>query len=205
MEARLYNNRSLIYIDRGELAAAEADLLRVVALARAEGQAGMAADAETNLGYLNLRRGDVPAALGFLDSAETTYRAQGVRPRELLLTRGELLLSVGAFDEARQTAERAIEQFTAAGWRSLLAEAQLLLSQAQLAGDDVPAAQRAAQPRPPCSAGSTGRAGRRWPATPRCGPRSAPASSPRGCAAGRCARPAGWPRWAGGRRSWTPG
>jgi tetratricopeptide (TPR) repeat protein len=80
MEARLYNNRSLLYIDRGELAAAEADLLRVAALARAEGQAGMAADAETNLGYLNLRRGDVPAALGFLDSAEATYRAQAVRP-----------------------------------------------------------------------------------------------------------------------------
>ena len=91
-----------------------------------------------------LRRGDVPAALGFLDSAEATYRAQGVVPRELLLTRGELLLSVGAFDEARQTAERAIEQLTAAGWRSLLAEAQLLLSQAQLAGNDVAAAQRAA-------------------------------------------------------------
>ena len=144
MEARLYNNRSLIYIDRGELVAAEADLLRVAALARAEGQAGMAADAETNLGYLNLRRGDVPAALGFLDSAEATYRAQAVRPRELLLTRGELLLSVGAFDEARETAERAIDQLTAAGWQSLLAEAQLLLSQAQLAGNDVPAAQRAA-------------------------------------------------------------
>jgi tetratricopeptide (TPR) repeat protein len=144
MEARLYNNRSLVYIDLGELAAAEADLLRVAALARAEGQHGMAADAETNLGFLMLRRGDVPAALGFLDSAEATYRAQGVVPRELLLTRGELLLSVGAFDEARQTAERAIEQLTAAGWRSLLAEAQLLLSQAQLAGNDVAAAQRAA-------------------------------------------------------------
>ena len=145
MEARLYNNRSLVYIDRGELVAAEADLLRVAALARAEGQDGMAADAENNLGYLELRRGDVPAALAFLDSAETTYRAQGVVPRELLLTRVELLLSVGAFDEARQTAERAIEQLTAAGWRSLLAEAQLLLSQAQLAGNDVAAAQQAAR------------------------------------------------------------
>jgi len=67
-----------------------------------------------------------------------------VAPRELLLTRGELLLSVGAFDDARQAAEQAITQFTAAGWRSLLAEAQLLLSQAQLAGDDVEAAQGAA-------------------------------------------------------------
>jgi tetratricopeptide (TPR) repeat protein len=145
MEARLYNNRSLVYIDLGELALAEADLRRVADLARAEGQDGMAADAETNLGYLNLRRGDVPAALAYLDSAEATLRAQGVVPRELLLTRGELLLSVGAFDEARHTAERAIEQLTAAGWQSLLAEAELLRSQAQLAGDDVPAAQQAAR------------------------------------------------------------
>ena len=38
MEARLYNNRSLVYIDLGEMAAAEADLMRVVALARAEGR-----------------------------------------------------------------------------------------------------------------------------------------------------------------------
>jgi len=144
VEARLYNNRSLVYIDRGELAAAEADLLRFAALCRAEGQHVLAADAETNLGFVTFRRGDVPAALGFLDSAESTYRAHGVPPRELLLTRGELLLSVGAFDEARQTAERAIEQFSAAGWRSLLAEAQLLLSQTQLAGDDVVAAQGAA-------------------------------------------------------------
>ena len=144
VEARLYNNRSLVYIDRGELAAAEADLLRFAELCRAEGQHLLAADAETNLGLLRFRRGDVPAALECLDSAETTYRVQGVLPRELLLTRGELLLSVGAFDEARQTAERAIELFTAAGWRSLLAEAQLLLSQAQLAGDDVTAAQGAA-------------------------------------------------------------
>src|SRR5829696_3554645 len=144
VEARLHNNRSLVYVDRGELAAAEADLLKVAELCRAEGQHLLAADAEANLGYVAFRRGDVPAALGFLDSAEATYRAQGVRPRELLLTRGELLLSVGAFDEARQTAERAIEQFAGAGWQSLLAEAQLLLSQAQLAGDDVAAAQGAA-------------------------------------------------------------
>jgi tetratricopeptide (TPR) repeat protein len=121
LEARLYNNRSLVWVDRGELASAAADLHRAADLYRASDQHVLAADTEANLGYVAFRRGDVPAALGFLDSAEATYRAQGVRPRELLLTRGELLLSVGAYDEARQTAERAIEQFAAAGWRSLLA------------------------------------------------------------------------------------
>ena len=143
-EARLYNNRSLVYADRGELAAAEHDLRRVAELCRAEGKDLLAADAEANLGFVASRRGDVPAALAFLDAAEETYRAQAVGPRELLLTRGEVLLSVGAFDEARGAAERAIDQFSAAGWHSLLAEALLLLSQAQLAGGEVDAARAAA-------------------------------------------------------------
>ncbi|HEX6755595.1 MAG TPA: CHAT domain-containing tetratricopeptide repeat protein [Mycobacteriales bacterium] len=143
-EARLFNNRSLVYIDRGELAAAEADLRRVAELCRAEGAEILAADAEANLGFVAFRRGDVPRALASIDSADTTYRGLGVRPRELLLTRGEVLLSVGAFDEARQTAERAIEEFTEAGWRSLLAEAMLLLAQAQIAAGEVDAALAAA-------------------------------------------------------------
>ena len=190
VEARLYNNRSLVYIDRGELAAAEADLLRFAELCRAEGQHVLAADAETNLGFVTFRRGDVPAALGFLDSAEATYRVHGVPPRELLLTRGELLLSVGAFDEARQTAERAIEQFTAAGWRSLLAEAQLLLSQAQLAGDDLDAAQGAAEhgrhALRPAAAARLGHGGAvHGAAGGRAGRRAHPAAAPAGAAGGR--------------------
>ncbi len=177
MEARLYNNRSLVYIDRGELVAAEADLLRVAALARAEGQAGMAADAETNLGYLNLRRGDVPAALGFLETAEATYRAQDVRPRELLLTRGELLLSVGAFDEARQTAERAIDQLTAAGLAvPCWPRRSCCCPRHSWPATTPPPRSRRRGPRPRCSAGSDGPAGRPWPATPRCGRTSVPAS-----------------------------
>ena len=135
-EARLCNNRGLLYVDRGELAAAEADLVRAADLLQQLGQGALAADAEYNLGYVAFRRSDIPAALRLLDSAEASYRKQGIPPREMLLTRGELLLSVGAFLEAQNTAIRAIELFSASGWRSLLAEALLLHAQAALSAAD---------------------------------------------------------------------
>lgn len=143
-EARVYNNRGLVYIDRGELALAEADLRRVSELCRAEGAEVLAADAEANLAVAAFRRGDVPRALEFLDRADTTYRKHGVEAAGLALTRGEVLLSVGAFEEARETAEGAIGRFTRSGWGSLEAEAQLLSAQAQLAAGHVDAAQAAA-------------------------------------------------------------
>ena len=111
MEARLYNNRSLVYVDRGELAAAEADLLRV---------AGAVPGPRARTGWPRTPRptsaiSTCAAATCRPRSASSTRPRprtglRGCGPRELLLTRGELLLSVGAFDEARQTAERAIEQ-----------------------------------------------------------------------------------------------
>jgi tetratricopeptide (TPR) repeat protein len=143
-EARLYNNRALLYIDRGELAAAEADLQRVAELC--QGQELLAATADMNLGYVASRRGDVPEALRRFDKAEAAFGRHGVNVRELLLTRAELLLSVGITGEARETAERAIESCEAAGMRSLLAEALLMFAQAALAeGDTEPAQQAAAR------------------------------------------------------------
>lgn len=145
-EARLYNNRGLLYIDRGELAAAEADLQHVAELCGRLGQEVLAATAEMNLGYVASRRGDVPAALRRFDAAEAAYGRHGMDVPELLLARAELLLSVGIAGEARETAERAIEGFSTSGLRSLLAEALLLFAQAALAeGDTEPAQQAAAR------------------------------------------------------------
>jgi tetratricopeptide (TPR) repeat protein len=145
-EARLYNNRGLLYVDRGELAAAEADLRHVAELCGRLGQEVLAATAEMNLGYVASRRGDVPEALRRFDTAEAVYREHGVDARELLLARSELLLSAGIVGEARETAERAIDSCTEAGMRSLLAEALLMFAQAALAeGDTEPAQQAAAR------------------------------------------------------------
>jgi len=143
-EARLYNNRGLLYVDLGDYAAAEADLRRTAALYQEQGQEVHAADALFNLGYIASRRGDVPAALELLDAAEATYQKHELSTREIPLTRSELLLSVGLAGEAREAAEGAVATFTAAGLRSLLAEALLMLAQAALATGDTEAAREAA-------------------------------------------------------------
>jgi tetratricopeptide (TPR) repeat protein len=143
-EARLLNNRGLLYIDRGELTAAEADLRRAGQLFTDLEQEVLAASAEQNLGYTAARRGDVPAALSRFDAAETAFRRHGVDVPELLLNRSEVLLSVGIIDEARETAERAVADLGASGMRSLLAEALLQLAQTALAANDTETARDAA-------------------------------------------------------------
>jgi len=143
-EARLYNNRGLLYVDRGEYAAAEADLRRATALYQERGQEVLAAEALFNLGYVASRRGDVPAALELMDAAEVTYQKHHLARPEIALTRSEMLLSVGLVGEALETAERAIESSTAAGLPSLLAEALLTFAQAALAQNNTEAAREAA-------------------------------------------------------------
>jgi CHAT domain-containing protein/tetratricopeptide (TPR) repeat protein len=144
-EARLYSNRGLLYVDRGEYASAEADLRRAGALYQQHGQELLVVENQFNLGWVALRRGDVPAALELLDAAEAAYQKHEVARPEIPLTRAELLLSVGLVGEARETAERAIESSTAAGLRSLLAEALLMFAQASLAEGNTDAAQEAAE------------------------------------------------------------
>lgn len=144
-EARLRNNRGLLHLYCGDLDAAEADLTRAAALSAELGQNILEANARWNLGFLAARRGDVPAALRMYDTTEAIYRRSGVPAPELLLTRGELLLSVGLLGEARATAGRAVEELHAAGNRSLLPEALVLLAQAALAMGDTDSARDAAR------------------------------------------------------------
>jgi hypothetical protein len=143
-EARLYNNRGLLYIDRGEYTAAEADLRRAAALYEEHGQEVMVAENLFNLGHVASRRGDVPPALELMDAAELMYQKHHLARPEVALMRAELLLSVGLVGEARETAERAIESATAAGLRSLLAEALLMFAQAALSQGNTAAARDAA-------------------------------------------------------------
>ncbi|HEX5495483.1 MAG TPA: CHAT domain-containing tetratricopeptide repeat protein [Mycobacteriales bacterium] len=144
-EARLRNNRGLLHLYCGDLTAAEADLTRAEALFDRLGQDILTADARWNLAFVAARRGDVPTALRLYDSTEAIYRRHGVPAPELLLTRGELLLSVGLTGEARDTAGRAVRELEAAGNRSLLPEALVLLAQAALADDNTDAAREAAR------------------------------------------------------------
>ena len=143
-EARLYNNRGLLYVDSGDYKAAATDLERAAALFQELGQHLDVADAQYNLGFVAARRGDVPEALDLLEAAETLLQRRGLSRGELSVTRAEVLLSVGLVGEARKTAERAATHFTDLGWRSQLPEALLLLAQTALADGDVEAGRAAA-------------------------------------------------------------
>lgn len=142
--ARCHNNRGLLHVYRGEMDAADADLRQALAMHREMGNDVFAADVEWNLGFLATRRGDVPEALRQYDSAMVTYRRHGGLTPEAMVTRGELLLSVGLRHEARLTADQVVEMAVASGSRSGLADALLLLAQAALATEDIEAARDAA-------------------------------------------------------------
>ena len=134
-EARLRNNRAILYAYRGHLRRAKADIARsedlFAALKLPRAQAG----ARWNLGVIEGKRGDIPAALTALDSVAEVYRKVGVPMAPLLLDHGEILLSAGLADEALATVTAAVAELSQAGHAADLAEAQLLLARAQLSAD----------------------------------------------------------------------
>jgi tetratricopeptide (TPR) repeat protein len=130
-QARVHNNRGLLNTHRGALAAAEADFNRASELWRRLGKDVYAAESETNRGNVAALRGDAPSALASYDRADDLPALRD-KPKPLL-NRCQVLLSVGLFDDARQTAERAVAEFTAAGQHADLAEAKLWLAQAAAA------------------------------------------------------------------------
>ncbi|HSV64480.1 MAG TPA: CHAT domain-containing protein [Mycobacteriales bacterium] len=135
-EARVMNNRGVLFLHAGRLAEAEGELVRATRLYAGLGQDLMAASSEWNRGLVAARRGDIPYALRCLDAAGATFDRLGKCEPDLLVGRSELLLSASLRHEARQTAERAVAELTAAGRSARLAEALLLAAQAALASGD---------------------------------------------------------------------
>ena len=144
-EARLYHNRGLLHAACGRLTEAEADTIRAVRLRTELGQDRDAASSYWNLGEIAAQRGDVPTALRLWEESEATYRKNDAPvPPGFLINRGELQLSVGLTQEARETALQAVQETATAGRPLYLAQALLLLAQAALANNDTQAAQDAA-------------------------------------------------------------
>jgi tetratricopeptide (TPR) repeat protein len=131
-EARLRNNRAILYAYRGHLRRATSDIVRSERLFAALKLPRAQAGARWNLGVIEGKRGDIPAALTALDSAAEVYRKAGVPLAPLLLDQGEVLLSAGLADEALQTVAAAVAELSQGGQAADLAEAQLLLARAQL-------------------------------------------------------------------------
>jgi tetratricopeptide (TPR) repeat protein len=135
-EARLLNNRGLLYGYRGAFAAAERDLVRAELLHLSIGDELAAAEARHNLGWVAARSGDVPTALQRFDEADEYFVANGVPRGMYLRPRCELLLSVHLIDEARTAARQAVQELGEGRLATDVAEARLLLAEATLLAGD---------------------------------------------------------------------
>lgn len=142
---RVLKNRGVVYTQRGEFAAAEADLRAAEELCHKLDLDLSLGFVQQNLGFLNARRGDVPSAMAYLDLAEARFRAMRSRIGRVLADRAELLLSVRLLSEARQAADEAVIALEREGAAVALPEARLLLAQASLLDGDLPHAERHAR------------------------------------------------------------
>jgi tetratricopeptide (TPR) repeat protein len=141
-EVQALVNRGILHAYRGEYGAAEADLRRAEGLGPQIGPGLPIGMIHANLGFVAARRGDVPAALALYDLAERELPTTQVAMA--LLDRCETLLAVRLVPEARLAAEEAAGRLEAAGRKSDLAEARLMVAQAALLDGDGRSAEEAA-------------------------------------------------------------
>jgi tetratricopeptide (TPR) repeat protein len=132
-EARLRNNRALLQAFRGRLRRAKTDIARAEQLYALLELPRAQAGARWNLGLIEGKRGDIPAALAAFDSAAEAYRKADLPMAALLMDKGEVLLSAGLADEALLTVTAAVAELARRRQAADLAEAHLLLARAQLA------------------------------------------------------------------------
>ena len=135
-EARLLSNRGVLHGYRGELDLGVSDLVTAREIAENLGQDLLVAGCAHNLGFLEGRRGDVPAALGWFDRAEAAYEALGRPPgmiEVLWANRGELLLATGLYSEAEEAVGAAIAGLEKTENKTDLSETRLLAAEVALA------------------------------------------------------------------------
>lgn len=118
-EARSLTHRADVYLAFGNTARAEADFARAEALLAKTGQELEYATALHNRGLLAIVRGDLPAALSYLEVAERRYDALGVNDPQLAIDRCSTLLAAGLASDALRDADAALAQFGAHGGDAL--------------------------------------------------------------------------------------
>jgi tetratricopeptide (TPR) repeat protein len=143
-EGRLRNNRAVLYAYQGSLRLAQADVARAEQLFEELDLPRALAGARWNRGFVEARRGDIPAALACLDAAGEAYRKAGMPVGLLLVDQCDVLLAAGLAAEAREVALAAVAELSASGQSADLAEARLMLARAELAGGTPAAARRTA-------------------------------------------------------------
>jgi tetratricopeptide (TPR) repeat protein len=143
-EARLRNNRAILYAERGELVAASKDLMRARQLFRELDMPWALAQIEHNLGFTAARAGAAVTALDWYARAEAGFRAAGVPTTAIAYSRAELLLALRLPEDAVIAARHAIAASESARRGSQLAEARLVLAEAALLAGDLDSAVDAA-------------------------------------------------------------
>lgn len=131
--ARTHLNRGVAHLQRSAMTIARKDLVRAQQLASTAGEPVVAAAALHNIGYLDGRNGDFPAALKSFEEARATYLQLGSQGRLLAsldIDHCGALLEVGLAPEALEIADRVIDELLRSGDVLQLGEARLLRARA---------------------------------------------------------------------------
>lgn len=120
----------------GDLARAQRDLERALAIAESRNEEPTVSGLKHNLGLLAAYRGDIPEALALLADSEEIYMRLTGSAAPQHVARSEVLLSVGRLDEAYQLAVRIADHHRASGDPEHLANALLVAARAALLAGD---------------------------------------------------------------------
>ncbi len=110
-------NRGVLHGYRHQFPAAESDLREAERLCKSLDLELSLGFVHQNLGWVRAIRGDVPAALSYLDQAERRLSSMGAGLEEVLTDRSQLLLSASLVSEAREAAEQAAREALTLGVR----------------------------------------------------------------------------------------
>lgn len=129
-------NRSLVHMQRRELASGQADLQRATEIYESAGESSAAAEARHNLGYAALLAGDLLTALDLMARSRPVIAAESdVSAAMSDLDRAEVLRDAGLVDEAEHLLESVAVIFGAAKMRQARAEAEFHLARSLLQHD----------------------------------------------------------------------
>lgn len=137
-QCRLRINRSNLLAYLGRLTAAERDLQAGLELARKHGLDDAGGSMTESLGFVMVRRGDIPTALRLF--AESLTRAYQYNKFNATYDRAEALLIGGLAAEARESLEALINDVAKAGFAVDVAEWHQMLAHAALAEGEPKAA-----------------------------------------------------------------
>lgn len=144
-EARSLSHRAFTYLAVGQAARADGDFVVAERLFASCGQDLEYAMTRHNRGLVAFARGDLPAALTYLDEAGQRYEALRTPIPELAFDRCRVLLAAGLAREALQEADSAAGRIEASGPATTLAELLLTAASAALASGEPDAARTRAE------------------------------------------------------------